>query len=77
MGRRQAYTGFWWGNLREKSPLGRPKRRWVDNIKVNLQEVGWGVWTGLIWHGTGTGGKSLVHAVMNLRIPQNCGEFLD
>jgi hypothetical protein len=29
------YTGFCWGNL-----LGRPSRRWEDNVKMNLQEVG-------------------------------------
>jgi hypothetical protein len=28
-------------------PLGRPRRRWEDNIKVYLQEVGWGGWYGL------------------------------
>jgi hypothetical protein len=32
-----------------KRPLGRTRRRWVDNIKMDLQEVGWGEWTGLIW----------------------------
>jgi len=32
-----------------KGPLGRPRRRWEDNIKMDLQEVGWGVWTGLSW----------------------------
>jgi hypothetical protein len=25
-----------------KRPLGRPSRRWVDNIKINLREIGWG-----------------------------------
>ena len=40
-------------------PLGRPRRRWEDNIKVDLQEVGWGSWTGLIWLRTGAGGEHL------------------
>jgi len=31
-----------------KTPLGRPRRGWEDNIKTDLQEVGWGAWTGLI-----------------------------
>jgi hypothetical protein len=31
-----------------KRPLGTPRRRWEDNIKTDLQEVGWGAWTGLI-----------------------------
>jgi hypothetical protein len=39
--------------------LGRPTRRWEDNIKTDLQEVGWGVWTGLIWLRVGTGGRYL------------------
>jgi hypothetical protein len=31
-------------------PLGRPRRRWEDNIKMDIQYVGWGeAWTGLIW----------------------------
>jgi hypothetical protein len=30
-------------------PLGRPRRRWEDNIKMDLREVGWGAWTGSIW----------------------------
>jgi len=35
-------TTFWWGNVRVKRPLGRPRRRWEDHIKMNLQEVGCG-----------------------------------
>ena len=35
-------TGFWWVNLRGKRPLGRRRRRWEDNIKMDLQEVGCG-----------------------------------
>jgi hypothetical protein len=31
-----------------RRPLGRPRHRWEDNIKMDLQEVGWGEWTGLI-----------------------------
>jgi hypothetical protein len=30
-------------------PLGRPRRRWVDNIKMDLREIGWVVWIGLMW----------------------------
>jgi hypothetical protein len=35
------------GKPKGKSPLGRPRRRWEDNIKVDLQEVGCKGWTGL------------------------------
>ena len=52
-----------------KRPLGRPRRRWVDNIRTDLQEVGCGYvdWIGVAqdrdrW-------RTLVSAVMNLRVP--------
>jgi len=52
-----------------RRPLGRPRRRWVDNIRMGLQEVGCGYmdWIGLVqdrdrW-------RTLVSAVMNLRVP--------
>jgi len=57
------------GKPEGKRPLGRPRRRWVDNIRMDLQEVGCGYmdWTGLAqdrdrW-------RTLVSAVMNLRVP--------
>jgi hypothetical protein len=40
-------------------PLGRPRHRWEENIKMNLQEVGWGVWIGLSWLKIETGGGYL------------------
>jgi hypothetical protein len=42
-----------------KRPLGRPRRRWVDNIRMDLGEVGWVMWTGLVWVRIGTGGELL------------------
>jgi len=39
--------------------LRRPRRRWEDNIKMDLQEVGWGAWTGPIWLRLGKGGGLL------------------
>jgi hypothetical protein len=48
------------GNPEGKRPLGRPRRRWVDNIRLDLGEVGWVVmWTGLVWLRIGTGGELL------------------
>jgi len=43
-----------------KKPLGRPLRRWEDNIKMGLEGVGWGAWTGPIWLRIGTGGRHLL-----------------
>ena len=42
-----------------KRPLGRPRRRWDDNIKIDLQEVGCGVWTGSSWLRIGAVGGNL------------------
>jgi hypothetical protein len=42
-----------------KRLLGRPRHRWEDNIKIDLEEFGWEVWTGLSWLRIGTGGGHL------------------
>jgi len=42
-----------------KRPLGRPRHRWEDDIKMDLQEMGCGVWTGSSWPSIGTGGGHL------------------
>ena len=47
------------GKPEGKIPLGRPERRGEDNTKLDLQGVGWGAWTGLIWLRIGTGGGHL------------------
>jgi hypothetical protein len=47
------------GKPEGKRPLGKPRRRWQDNIKMSLQKVGKGVWTGLSWLRIGTGGGHL------------------
>jgi len=47
------------GRREGKRPLGRPRRRWEDNIIMDLVEVRWGAWTGLIWLMIGTGGGYL------------------
>jgi hypothetical protein len=50
------HTAFWWRNLRRRRPLGKPRRKWEDNIKVGLQENGWESWTGMIWRRMETSG---------------------
>jgi hypothetical protein len=47
------------GRPEGRRPLGRPRHRWEDNIKMDLQEVGLGAWTGLSWLRIGTGGGLL------------------
>jgi hypothetical protein len=57
-----------------KRPLGRPRRRWKDNITMDLQEVG------VLEYGLDRAisgqGQALVNAVMNRRVPYNAGKFL-
>ena len=47
--RRGGRIGSWWGNRTERDHWGKPRRRWVDNIRMDLQEVGCGYvdWIGL------------------------------
>jgi hypothetical protein len=40
-------------------PFGRHRRSWEDNIKVDLQDVGWWAWTGLIWLRIGISGGTM------------------
>jgi hypothetical protein len=47
------------GKPEGKRPLGRSRRRWMDNIKKDLLEIGMNVWTGLVWLRIGTGGELL------------------
>jgi hypothetical protein len=49
MGGGQVCTGYWWGSRRGKKPLGRPRRKWEDNTKRDLEEVEGVVGTG--WSG--------------------------
>jgi hypothetical protein len=63
------------GKPEGKRPLGRPRRRWVDNVRMDLREVGCGDvdWIGLAqdrdrW-------RALVNSVLNLRVPYNVGKL--
>jgi hypothetical protein len=63
------------GKPEGKRPLGRRRRRWVNNIKMDLREIVWDMdWIDLAqdkdqW-------RALVNTVMNLRVPKNAGNFL-
>jgi hypothetical protein len=41
VGRRGMHIGYWWESQKGKRPLGRPRGRWIDNIKMNIREIGW------------------------------------
>jgi hypothetical protein len=57
MGRRGIIWGMWWES--KKRPLRRPKRRWEDNIKMDLRQIGFRGMTGFIWLTIGTSGELL------------------
>jgi len=59
-----------------KRPLGRPRSRWEDNIKMDLQEVGLGGTDWIELAQDRDRWRAVVNAVMNLRVPQNAGSFL-
>jgi hypothetical protein len=57
------------GKLEEKRPLGGPRRRWEDIIRMDLREIGWG---GMDWIDLAQDGdqwRALVNTVMNLQVP--------
>ena len=69
MGERTGVYRVLVGKLEGKRPLGRPRRRWEDNIKMDLQEVRW---AGMGWIELAQDRdrwQALVNAVMNLRVP--------
>jgi hypothetical protein len=69
MGERRSVYRVLVGKPRGKRPLGRPRLRWENNIKIDLQEVGCG---GMDWIELAQdrdSWRALVNAVMNLRVP--------
>jgi len=64
------------GKPEGKRPLGRPRRRWEDNITMDLQEVGCGVMDWIELAQDRNKWRALVNAVMILRVPLNAGNLL-
>jgi hypothetical protein len=64
------------GKPERNRQIQTPRHRWKDNIKINLQDMGWG---GMDWIDVAQDTdrwQAIVNAVMNLRVPQNVGNFL-
>jgi hypothetical protein len=57
------------GRPEGRRPLGRPRRRWEDNIKMNLWEIGFGDVDWIHWAQDRERWRALVNTVMNLRVP--------
>jgi hypothetical protein len=64
------------GRPEGKRPLGRPRRRWADNIEIDLRDIGRSCmdWIDLVQHRAKS--RALVKTVMNLRVPDTAGKFL-
>jgi len=75
MGERRGVYKVFVGKPEGKRPLGRPRLRWEDNIKIALQEMGC---RGMDWIELAQDmdrWRALVNTVMNLRVPRNAGNF--
>ena len=57
------------GKSERKRPFGRPRCKWEDNIKIDLQEVGWRAMDWIDLSQGQVGGGVLMHAIMNFRVP--------
>jgi hypothetical protein len=69
MGEKRNVSRLLVGKPEGKRPLGRERRRWIDNIKMELSEIGLSVvdWIGLAQDGYRW--RALVNSLMNLRVP--------
>jgi len=68
-GREERYQQVLVGKYEGKRPLGRPRRRWEDNIKVDLQDVGCGSMDWIDLAQDRDRWRAIVNVVMNLRVP--------
>jgi hypothetical protein len=57
------------GKPEENRPLGRPRRRWVDNIKIDLREIGWDGMDCINRAQDRDKWRTLVYAIMNILVP--------
>jgi hypothetical protein len=64
------------GRPEGRRPLGRLRHRWEDNIKMDLQEVGWGSMDWIDMAQDRDRWRALVSVVMNLRVTKNAGNFV-
>ena len=69
MGEERGVCRFLVGKPEGRRPLGRRRRRWVDNIRMDLQEVGCGYMEWIELARDRERWRTLVSAVMNLRVP--------
>jgi hypothetical protein len=64
------------GKPKGKRQLGRPRHRWMDNIQIDLREIGWDVMDWIDLAQDRDQWRAVVNTVMNIRVPYNAGKFL-
>jgi hypothetical protein len=69
MGEKRSAFELLVGKPQGKRPLGRTRRRWVDNIRTNLGEVGWGDVDWISLAQVRNKWRAVVNSVLNLRVP--------
>jgi len=69
MGERRGVCRLWVGKPEGKKLLGRPRRRWEDNMKMDLQEVGYGSMDWIELAQDWERWRTLMNAVMSFRVP--------
>jgi hypothetical protein len=69
MGERRNVYRLLVGKPEGKRPLGRPRHRWLDNIKMDLLDIGLSVVDWIVLAQDRYRGRALVNAIMNLRVP--------
>jgi hypothetical protein len=76
MGKRRNAYRLLVGKPEGRRPLGRTRRRWSDNIRMDLVEVGWGDVDLIGLAQERDRWRVLVNSVLSLRVPQNAGKLL-
>jgi hypothetical protein len=74
--RRRIHMGLLVGKPERKRSLGMSRRLWVDNIKVDLVEIGWGGMDWIVLNQDRDHWRTLVNTGVNVHVPENVGKFL-
>jgi hypothetical protein len=67
--RRGMHVGYWWESQMEREPVGRPRLRWGDNVKMDLREIGCDDMNWIDLAQDRDQWRALVNTVMKIRVP--------
>ena len=75
-GRGEVHKRVWWGGIEGRKPLGRIRRRREDNIKMDLQDIGWESMDWIVVAQDRDRWRALVKAVMKFKVSNHAGNFM-